>query len=98
MGYTAYRFVPLTDPGNPDVPYPGAPAQERRLAVFCAAYGDGRIGPRAVIDAAIADLRELVAFIVRSAAAGDPAQQAVLARGDTVIYERDLAHLERLRP
>ena len=23
MGYTAYRFVPLTDPGNPDVPYPG---------------------------------------------------------------------------
>ena len=34
-------------------------------------------------------------FIVDSAAAGDPAQQAVLARGDTAIYERDPAHLER---
>ena len=94
MGYTAYRFVPLTAPGNPDVAFPGAAGQARRLAAFCAAYGDERIGPGDVIDAAIGHLRELVAFIVRSAAAGDPAQQAVLARGDTVIYERDLAHLE----
>ena len=32
---------------------------------------------------------------MRSAAAGDPAQEAVLARGDVVIYERDLAYLLR---
>ena len=45
--------------------------------------------------AAVAKLRELVAFIAREAAAGDPAQQAVLARGDVAIYERDIAYLEQ---
>jgi hypothetical protein len=50
-----------------------------------------------VIDAAIAKLRELAAFIVGAAAAGDPAQEAVLARGDVRIYEADIAHLERHR-
>ena len=44
--------------------------------------------------AASAKLRELVAFIVRRAAAGDPAQRVVLERGDTAIYERDIAYLE----
>ena len=93
--YAAYRFVPLTDPGNPDVPYHGVEEQARRLALFCAAYGDGVLRPTDVLDVARAKLRELVAFIVDSAAAGDPAQQAVLARGDTEIYERDLAYLDR---
>jgi Ser/Thr protein kinase RdoA (MazF antagonist) len=95
--YAAYRFVPLTDPGNPDVTHPGAEEQARRLGLFCAAYGDGVLRPAAVLDAAAAKLRELVAFIVEQAAAGDPAQQAVLARGDTRIYERDVAYLERHR-
>jgi Ser/Thr protein kinase RdoA (MazF antagonist) len=96
MGYTAYRFVPLTDPGNPDVPFAGTAEQARRLAAFCAAYGDPRIAPGAAVGAAIAKLRELVAFIVERAAAGDPAQRAVLERGDALIYERDIAHLEAL--
>ena len=95
MGYTAYRFVPLTDPENPDAPYPGAAEQERRLGVFCDAYGDARIGPADVTAAAIARLRDIVAFIVDSAAAGDPAQTAVLERGDVAIYERDIAYLQR---
>jgi hypothetical protein len=93
LGYTAYRFVPLTAPENPDVPYPGTAEQARRLRVFCDAYGDARIGPAEVTAAAIAKLRDLVAFIVDSAAAGDPAQTAVLERGDVAIYERDIAHL-----
>jgi hypothetical protein len=113
--YAAYRFVPLTDPANPDVPYPGVQEQSRRLALFCAAYGAQKAGrpreaavqrrcaavidqllrPHAVLDAAVRKLRELVAFIVDAAAAGDPAQQAVLDRGDTGIYERDIAYLER---
>jgi Ser/Thr protein kinase RdoA (MazF antagonist) len=95
--YAAYRFVPLTDPANPDVPYRGTAEQARRLELFCAAYGDALLRPAAVVDAAGAKLRELVAFIVEEAAAGDPAQRAVLARGDTQIYERDLAYLERHR-
>jgi hypothetical protein len=69
-------------------------AARRRLEVFCAAYGDPGIGPPEVTAAAIAKLRELVAFIVDSAAAGDPAQTAVLERGDVAIYERDIAYLE----
>jgi hypothetical protein len=95
MGYAAYRFAPLTDPRNADVPFAGVAEQERRLAAFCAAYGDPRIGPPDVVAAAIAKLRELIAFIVDGAAAGDPAQRAVLARGDVGIYERDLEHLDR---
>jgi Ser/Thr protein kinase RdoA (MazF antagonist) len=98
MAYTAYRFVPLTDPANPDAPFPGADEQARRLAAFCAAYADPAIEPPAVLAAAAAKLRELVAFIEREAAAGDAAQQAVLARGDVEIYRRDIAHIERLAP
>ena len=96
-GYAAYRFVPLTAPQNPDAPYPGRAEQLRRLATFCAAYGDGLLAPDAVLGSAVDKLRELVRFIVDSAAGGDPAQQAVLARGDTEIYERDSAYLERHR-
>ena len=97
MGYAAYRFVALTHPCNPDAPYRGLGDQRRRLAAFCAAYGDPRIPPSDVVDAAIEKLHELTAFITESAAAGDEAQQAVLARGDVDIYQRDLAHLERHR-
>jgi hypothetical protein len=96
MAYAAYRFVPLTDPANPDAPFPGRPEQTRRLAAFCAAYGEPWIEPRDVLRHAAAKLHELVAFIEREAAAGDPAQQAVLARGDVVIYERDIAYIEEL--
>ena len=34
IGYAAYRFVPLTDPGNPDVPFPGEDAQARGWRVL----------------------------------------------------------------
>jgi Ser/Thr protein kinase RdoA (MazF antagonist) len=96
IAYTAYRFAPLTDPANPDAPYPGAEEQARRLAAFCTAYAHPRVEPSAVLESAAAKLRELVSFIERRAAAGDAAQQAVLARGDVLIYRRDIAHIEQL--
>jgi hypothetical protein len=96
-GYAAYRFAPLTDPANPDVPFAGVQEQGRRLRAFCSAYGHAAVTPVRVVDAAIAKLREMIAFIVAAAAAGDPAQRAVLARGDVEIYQRDAAHLERHR-
>ncbi len=96
MAYTAYRFVPLTDPANPDAPFPGEDGQARRLRAFCAAYADPGITPADVLATAATKLRELVAFIEREAAAGDAAQQAVLARGDVLIYQRDIAHIEHL--
>jgi phosphotransferase family enzyme len=95
MAYAAYRFVPLTAPENPDVPYPGAGDQARRLARFCAVYGDAAIGPRAVVDAAVERLRALNAFMHREAAAGNAAQQAIIDRGRGLIYEADAAYLER---
>jgi catechol 2,3-dioxygenase-like lactoylglutathione lyase family enzyme len=96
LAYTAYRFVPLTDPANPDAPFRGAAEQRRRLSRLCAAYGDQE--PQAVVDAAAAKLREMVAFIERLAAAGDAAQKAVLERGDVAIYERDIAYLDDFSP
>jgi hypothetical protein len=97
LAYAAYRFVPLTDPANPDAPYPGRDQQARRLARMCDAYGTPTIGPAEVLDTAVARLAELVAFVVDAAAAGDPAQQLVLDRGDPVIYRRDAAYLQRNR-
>ena len=96
MAYTAYRCVPLTDPNNPDAPFPGQDAQQRRLAAFCAAYDDQTIKPPSVLAAASRNLRELVAFIKRRAAEGDRAQQIVLERGDVQIYLRDIAYIDRL--
>jgi hypothetical protein len=49
------------------------------------------------VDAAITRLGELVTFIVDAAAAGDPAQQLVQDRGDTVIYQRGIAYLQQRR-
>jgi hypothetical protein len=95
LAEAAYRFVPLTGPDNPDVDCPGVAEQARRLALFCAEYGD--VAPADVLGAAIAKERELVEWIVACAAAGDPAQQAVLERGDVAIYEHDIAHLETHR-
>ena len=94
LAYTAYRFVPLTDPANPDVPYPGVAEQRRRLELFVESYGIGTITPGDVVAATIRRLRELVDFIVTQARGGDPAQQRVLDRGDTLIYERDIAYVE----
>src|SRR6185436_15578758 len=83
--YAAYRIVPLTDRVNPDAPFPGVKEQARRLAAFCAAYDDPAVGQSGVLDSAAAELRELVAFIERQAAAGGASQRAVLARGDVGI-------------
>jgi hypothetical protein len=97
LAYAAYRFVPLTDPANFDAPSPGPDEQARRLSRLCDSYSTRCIRPADVLDAAIARLGELVGFIVHAAAAGDPAQQRVLDRGDTVIYQRDAAYIQRNR-
>jgi len=95
LAEAAYRFVPLTGPDNPDVGFPGVAEQARRLALFCAQYGG--VAPADVLEAAIVKERELVEWIVARAAAGDPAQRAVLVRGDVAIYQHGIAHLETQR-
>lgn len=96
MAYTAYRFVPLTDDANPDTPPFTPESQLSRLTRFCEAYGDPSVRVPDLLQAAVAKLQELVAFIERQAAAGDPAQIAVLGRGDVLIYRRDIAHIDQL--
>jgi hypothetical protein len=93
LGLTAYRFVPLTDPANPDTPEVSVEEQRRRLTLLCEAYG--ACGVEETLESALEHLRELIAFIITSAAAGDPAQTAVLTRGDVIIYARDLTYLSR---
>jgi phosphotransferase family enzyme len=94
LASTAYRFIPLCAPENPDLPFPGADEQARRLARICMAYGDPRIGPASVLATAIVRLRDLNAFMHREAAAGNAAQRAIIERGRGRIYDVDAAYLE----
>jgi len=94
LAYAAYRFVPLSSPDNPDIPFPGAAEQVRRLARLCAAYGADDVTPRAVLDTTAVRLRDLNAFMHREAAAGNAAQQAIIDRGRGRIYDLDAAYLE----
>lgn len=94
LAYTAYRFVPLTAPGNPDTPASSPAEQLRRLDLFCTTYGD--VAAAFVLRTAGLKLAELAEFITTRAAAGDPAQTAVLARGDVAIYAADRSHVEEL--
>jgi len=87
-------FVPLSSPDNPDIPFPGAAEQVRRLARLCAAYGADDVTPRAVVDTTAVRLRDLNAFMHREAAAGNAAQQAIIDRGRGRIYDLDAAYLE----
>ena len=93
LAYTAYRFVPLTAPENPDTPISAATEQLRRLNVFCAAYGMDVQAP-SVLNYTVKRLNDLIDSIVTQAAAGDPAQQRVLERGDVGIYKADRAYIQ----
>lgn len=94
LAYAAYRFVPLCAPENPDLPFPGAEEQARRLARLCALYGEPGVSPRSVLATAIVRLRDLNAFMHREAAAGNAAQRAIIERGRGRVYDVDAAYLE----
>lgn len=83
--------MPLTAPGNPDTPLSSAAEQLRRVSLFCTAYGD--VDPASLLQTAVQRLSELIDFIVTSAAAGNAAQQHVLARGDVDIYTADRSYI-----
>ncbi len=94
VAYAVYRFAPLTSPENPDTPRFESRLQLARSRRFCEAYGL-EDDVRAVAEMADRRLADLVEFIKTSAAAGDVAQQRVLARGDVTIYERDRAYIAK---
>jgi len=92
--HLAYRLVPLTDPGNPDVPASTTAERARRLRVLCEAYGPlARVED--VAATAVHRLEDLAEFTAARHAQG----QDELA-GHAELYRRDARwiaeHLDEL--
>jgi hypothetical protein len=91
LGYAAYRWVTLTPPGHPDGLEQDPAQQQRRLALFCDAYGN--VSPDDVVVWAVRRLEHLIAYSRKRASAGDSAFAATIAAGHVDLYEADLAWL-----
>ncbi len=94
IAYALYRWVPLTDPTNPDH-LGGLNDQIRRARLFCGSYGlADRSG---LVDVVAERLRAMLAFMQKQADAGDATFQSHIAAGHDRIYRTDLAFLQRHR-
>jgi hypothetical protein len=92
LAEAAYRFVPLTDPTNPDTI---STDQPRRLRRFVDHYG--REFCAGILDAVVERESWQIDLIIAGAEAGDPVQQRCLAAGHVDILATDLAHIHRHR-
>lgn len=92
VAYAAYRWVPLTAPGNADG-FGTPEAQAARLRTFCDRYGLDPAGRAGLVDAVAARLRALVDFMRARAAAGDAAFAGHLAEGHHVQYLADAGYV-----
>ena len=92
LAEAAYRFVPLTDPTNPDTVVTHQP---RRLRRFVEAYGQEWCG--GILDAVLDRERWQIDLIVAGAEAGDPVQERCRAAGHVEILTADLEHIARHR-
>lgn len=91
LAYAAYRFVPLTDPSNPDTPTLPLDIQSRRLDLFLDSYG-GAPAPQEIVETLPIRLEELIEFTADQALKGDRTRRELL-KGHLLIYERDLAYI-----
>jgi aminoglycoside phosphotransferase (APT) family kinase protein len=91
LGYAAYRWVTLTAEGHPDGPNQTRSERDRRLHLFCEAYGG--ITAHEVVQWARVRLEDLAAMIREGAAHGQPVFVANLADGHADLYEADAAWL-----
>lgn len=95
VAYAAYRWVPISAPGNADG-FGAIEEQAARLRVFCDRYGLDDAGRDGLVDAVAARLHALVDFMRARAAAGDEAYAGHLAAGHHVQYLGDAGYvLER---
>ncbi|MGK5640706.1 phosphotransferase [Streptomyces sp. URMC 126] len=94
VAYAAYRFVPLTDPGNADFTLP-VEEQARRLRLFADAYGLDDDDRAALADTARDRLEGLVHHMRKQAAVGNAAFAAHIAAGHDFLYRADAAHIAR---
>ncbi|MBM0275037.1 aminoglycoside phosphotransferase family protein [Micromonospora tarensis] len=96
VAYAAYRWVPMTAPGNADG-FGTTAEQAARLRSFCDQYGlddDKRVG---FIDTVVARLHTMVDFMRTQAAAGNKAYAGHLADGHHIQYLNDAEYLLQQR-
>lgn len=93
LAHLAYRLVPLTAPGHPEVPAPAPGARAARLDALCAAYA-GRAAvpgcsPGDVLTMAVTRVEELAGFTAARARATGSAELA----GHVGLYRGAAEHL-----
>ena len=91
LAYAAYRFVPLTDPSNPDTPALPHEIQSQRLFLFLDSYRDAP-SPAEIVELLAIRLEALIEFTADQALKGDRERRELL-KGHLLIYERDLAYI-----
>ncbi|MEU4221587.1 phosphotransferase [Actinoplanes sp. NPDC026623] len=96
VAYAAYRWVPLTAPGNADG-LGTTGEQAARLRVFCDRYGLDGAGRAGLVDAVVARLHTLVGFMRAQAAAGNAAFAGHLAAGHHIQYLNDAGYVREQR-
>ncbi|MBG0562140.1 phosphotransferase [Actinoplanes aureus] len=96
VAFAAYRWVPLTAPGNTDG-FGTLAEQAARLRLFCDRYGLDPAGRRALIDTMIARIHWLVDVMHARAAAGSEAFASHLADGHHLQYLGDAEHISSRR-
>ncbi|MGC5342729.1 phosphotransferase [Streptomyces sp. DT171] len=94
LAYAAYRFVPLTDPGNGDFSLP-VEEQARRLRLLADTYRLGHDDRAALAHTARERLEHLVRHMHRQADAGTAAFAEHIAAGHDSVYRADAAHIAR---
>ncbi|MYW02215.1 phosphotransferase [Streptomyces sp. SID3343] len=94
LAYAAYRFVPLTDPGNDDFTLP-VEEQARRLRLFADAYRLDDKNRAAMATTAQDRLEHLVRHMHAQADAGNAAFAEHIAAGHDALYRTDAAHIAR---
>ncbi|MFF9352716.1 phosphotransferase [Streptomyces sp. NPDC014734] len=94
LAYAAYRFVPLTDPGNADFTLP-VEEQARRLRLFADAYRLDDIGRAILAETARDRLGHLVRHMQQQADDGTAAFAEQIAAGHDSLYRTDAAHIAR---
>lgn len=91
VAYAAYRWVPMTAPGNADG-FGTTEEQATRLRLFCDRYGLGSARRAALIDALAARLRTLV-DLMRAQAAGNAAFAGHLSDEHHLQYLTDAEYV-----
>lgn len=96
VAFAAYRWVPMTAPGNADG-FGTTAEQAQRLRLFCDRYGLGPAGRAALIDTVVARIHWLVDYMRAQAASGNEAFAGHLADGHHLQYLGDAEYITERR-